>query len=144
MTAGKKASGKPVQKKESSKGEPATKSGKRGDGTDKMLAWAGAGAAAFVALLIGTAHMLKRARRAARRLGAHLEADAPPGWVLTETQIMAFAGGLVALVVFIVAGAAFGKRLSQRWETWREAGRERKRRRAAQASKQATRKTGAC
>ena len=146
MAASKKATAKPNQKKETAKADPATKPGKRGDDTDRLLKYAGGGAAAFVALLVGTAHMLKRARRAARRRGAHLEADGPPGWVLTEAQILAIAGGLVVLVVAGVVFALLGERLSQQWEAWREVRRERERRLAAQAGKlaqQEARKTGA-
>lgn len=88
-----------------------------------------------MALLIGTAHMLKRARRAARRRGAHLDPEAPPGWVLTENQILAIAGGLLALLVAGVASVFVGERIAHWLEGWRQARRERERRRAAHEQK---------
>ena len=140
------ARGKGEAKGIASKKSELPKKSKPADKTQRMLYYAAGGAGAFVALLVGTAHALKRARRAARRRGAHLEAEVSPSWVLTENQIVAIAAALFLLLLAGVGLVLLGEQMAARWEEWKEARRERERRRAAQANKlahQAAKKTGA-
>ena len=137
--------------------------------SDPTFYYLAAGGGAFVALLIGTAHALKRARRAARLAKRRCEsaantagacaggedggaaqsencaaaraaleactAESPPGWVLSETQILGVAGAVLTLLVVGAACALLGERAMLRWRAWRAAAAERARRLAAAASR---------
>ncbi|EOD18460.1 hypothetical protein EMIHUDRAFT_448067 [Emiliania huxleyi CCMP1516] len=137
--------------------------------SDPTFYYLAAGGGAFVALLIGTAHALKRARRAARLAKRRCEsaantagacagvedsgaaqsencaaaraaleactAESPPGWVLSETQILGVAGAVLTLLVVGAACAVLGERAMLRWRAWRAAAAERARRLAAAASR---------
>ena len=116
---------KPATKKKEAKGKDATKA-KSGD---RIMYAAGAAGVGFVALLIGSAHMLKRARRAARARGPMSEeekaAEEAARWVVSERTMALVAGGLLLLGVLVTLGVVFGQRVRDKYAAMREAARER-------------------
>ena len=118
----------------------------RAKGSGRLVYMAGAAGVAFVALLVGSAHMLKRARRAARARGPISEeekaAEAAAMWVVSERAMALGAASLLLLGTLVTLGVVYGQRVREQYAAMRAAARERAEARALKARKEAARTQG--
>ena len=118
----------------------------RAKGSGRLAYVAGAAGVAFVALLVGSAHMLKRARRAARARGPISEeekaAEAAALWVVSERAMAVGAGSLLLLGTLVTLGVVYGQRVREQYAAMRAAARERAEARALKTRKEAARTQG--
>jgi hypothetical protein len=144
-SASTKAAAANTAKSSSNKKETKSKDA-RAKGSGRLAYVAGAVGVAFVALLVGSAHMLKRARRAARSRGPISEeekaAEAAALWVVSERAMAFGAGGLLLLGTLVTLGVVYGQRMREQYAAMRAAARERAEARALKTRKEAARTQG--
>jgi hypothetical protein len=118
----------------------------RAKDSGRLVYMAGAAGVAFLALLVGSAHMLKRARRAARARGPISEeekaAEAAAMWVVSERAMALGAASLLLLGTLVTLGVVYGQRVREQYAAMRAAARERAETRALKARKEAARTQG--
>jgi len=95
----------PAKDKAKEKKQKTTKAG------DNFLYVVVGACVALAAVLIGTVHAMKRARRAARARGP--VADEPPAWVISERAMLLGVGVLFVLGACVSVGIVYGAQISE-------------------------------
>ena len=73
----------------------------------------------FAAVLVGTVHVMKRARRAARARGPI--AEDPPTWVISERALLMAVAGLLTILLLGSSMTTVASRLKEQWKQRRQA-----------------------